>query len=119
MHISDRFAKLHGNRNIAPESLSLSSTICWPSRGMEKLPAWRFEPENWNSLQVAAVIASLGDLAGAYALPAIFMLLLASASLAAWERALLRAIIPIALLLSGIGLLVSVATLLAESVRRP
>ena len=63
---------------------------------------------------MAAIIASLGDLAGAYALPAIFLLTLAGGSLARSERWLLKAIIPVALLLSVLGLYCSIHTLIKQ-----
>lgn len=67
---------------------------------------------------MAAIIASLGDLTGAYALPAIFLLALAGSSIAAWEKGLLRTIIPIALLLSAVGFVSSLVTLVEEFTRR-
>ena len=62
-----------------------------------------------------AVIASLGDLAGAYALPAAFVLALAPAALA-WpgERAACRALVPVALAASVVGMGLSVKALVDD-----
>jgi hypothetical protein len=65
-------------------------------------------------LQVAAVIASLGDLSGAYALPAIFLLTLAGSSLGRWERGILKSIIPLTIAMSVVGLACSVHSLVLE-----
>ena len=69
-------------------------------------------------MQVAAIIASLGDLAGAYALPAIFLLTLAGSTLAVWERNLLRFIVPVTLAMSAIGLYCSIHTLVKEFIEK-
>ena len=61
-----------------------------------------------------AVIASLGDLAGAYALPALFVLVLAARSgspLGRTESLLCRVLIPFSLLLSAAGMVLSVKNL--------
>jgi vesicular inhibitory amino acid transporter len=62
-----------------------------------------------------AVIASLGDLAGAYALPAACVLALAPAALA-WpgERAACRALVPVALAASVVGMGLSVKALVDD-----
>jgi len=65
-------------------------------------------------MQVAAIIASLGDLSGAYALPAIFLLTLAGSTLGHWERGLLKAIIPLTVAMSVIGLVCSIHSLVLE-----
>lgn len=63
---------------------------------------------------MAAVIASLGDLAGAYALPAACLLILAGGSLPRGERWLLRGLIPFALALAALGLYCSIRTLVQQ-----
>lgn len=65
-------------------------------------------------LQVAAIIASLGDLSGAYALPAIFLLTLAGSSLGKWEKGILRGLIPLTVLLSAIGFICSIYQLVLQ-----
>ena len=62
-----------------------------------------------------AVIASLGDLAGAYALPALFLLKLGGPTLGRVERGLLTALVPAALGLSALGVGLSVAALVGDA----
>lgn len=64
-----------------------------------------------------AVVASLGDLAGAYALPALFALVLAAKSgnpLGRAESLLCRLLIPLSLLLSAAGMVLSVKNLVDD-----
>jgi hypothetical protein len=61
-----------------------------------------------------AIIASLGDLAGAYTLPALFVLMLAGPSLSRGERWLCYAIIPVTLALSAWGVFSSLTQLIHE-----
>ena len=67
---------------------------------------------------VMALIASIGDLAAAYALPAMFNLKLLRDRMPAWERGLCYVIIPVSLVLSGLGVYSSVASLIHEFRRR-
>ena len=62
-----------------------------------------------------AVIASMGDLAGAYALPAVFVLALAPAALR-WrgEKSAARALVPVALILSVVGMGLSLQALVQD-----
>ncbi|CAL8466173.1 g5709 [Coccomyxa elongata] len=63
---------------------------------------------------VMAIIAALGDLAGAYALPALFVLYLMRHRLPKWERVLCYFVIPISLALSAVGIISSVRELISE-----
>lgn len=62
-----------------------------------------------------AVIASMGDLAGAYALPAAFVLALAPAALR-WrgEKTAARALVPVALVISVVGMGLSLQALVQD-----
>lgn len=62
-----------------------------------------------------AVVASLGDLAGAYALPAAFVLALAPGVLGRGEGRLAKALVPVALVASGVGMVLSVKALVDGS----
>lgn len=61
---------------------------------------------------VTALISSVGDLASAFALPALFSLKLLK--LPAWERALCVALVPLAFAVSGVGLYSSVHELISK-----
>ncbi|GAB4818791.1 hypothetical protein N2152v2_005837 [Parachlorella kessleri] len=61
---------------------------------------------------VVALISSVGDLAAAYALPALFSLKLLK--LPAWERCLCWALVPLAFGLSGVGMYSSLHELIAK-----
>eukprot|EP00884_Botryococcus_braunii_P015159 jgi/Botrbrau1/23644/Bobra.55_2s0030.1 len=63
---------------------------------------------------VMAIIASLGDLAGAYTLPAIFVLVLAGPRLSRAERFLCYVIVPVTLALSAWGVVSSIMQLVHE-----
>jgi hypothetical protein len=63
---------------------------------------------------VMAIIASLGDLAGAYTLPAIFVLVLAGPRLSQAERFLCYVIVPVTLALSAWGVVSSIMQLVHE-----
>lgn len=56
-------------------------------------------------------MAALGDIAGAYALPACFVLAVAGSKLSRCERTFLKVLVPVTFSLSGIGLAVSVYSL--------
>lgn len=61
---------------------------------------------------VVALISSVGDLAAAYALPALFSLKLLQ--LPAWERGLCTALVPLALGVSGLGMYSSLHELIRK-----
>lgn len=63
---------------------------------------------------VMAIIASLGDLASAYTLPALFVLVLAGSQLSRAERGLCYVIIPVSFALSAWGVVSSVIQLIHE-----
>ncbi len=63
---------------------------------------------------VMALIASIGDLAAAYALPAMFSLRLLGDRMPTWEKLLCYIIIPVSLVLSGMGVYSSLASLIHE-----
>ncbi|KAK9902167.1 hypothetical protein WJX75_006684 [Coccomyxa subellipsoidea] len=63
---------------------------------------------------VMAIIAALGDLAGAYALPALFVLYLMAHRLPRWERVILYIIIPVSLALSAVGIISSIKELISQ-----
>jgi solute carrier family 32 (vesicular inhibitory amino acid transporter) len=63
---------------------------------------------------VMAIIASLGDLAGAYTLPAIFVLAILGSRLSRAERCLCYIIVPVTLALSVWGVVSSVMQLIHE-----
>ena len=63
---------------------------------------------------VMALIASIGDLAAAYALPAMFSLKLLGDTMPSWEKLMCYVIIPVSLVLSGLGVYSSLASLLLE-----
>lgn len=63
---------------------------------------------------VMALIASIGDLAAAYALPAMFNLKLLGDRMPSWEKLVCYIIIPVSLVLSGLGVYSSLASLIHE-----
>ncbi|CAK0786030.1 hypothetical protein CVIRNUC_009243 [Coccomyxa viridis] len=63
---------------------------------------------------IVAAIGALGDLAAAYALPALFVLVLMGSQLPRWERMLCYVVIPVTLLLSVVGVGSSVAALVRQ-----
>ncbi|CAL5228546.1 g11700 [Coccomyxa viridis] len=63
---------------------------------------------------IVAAIGALGDLAAAYALPALFVLVLMGSHLPRWERILCSVLIPLTLLLSVVGIGSSVASLVSK-----
>ncbi|KAL3133625.1 hypothetical protein ABBQ32_008143 [Trebouxia sp. C0010 RCD-2024] len=63
---------------------------------------------------VMALIASIGDLAAAYALPAMFNLKLLGHQMPSWEKLVCYIIIPVSLVLSGLGVYCSLASLIHE-----
>ena len=67
---------------------------------------------------VMALIASIGDLASAYALPAMFNLKLLGDRMPRWERLVCYNIIPISLVLSALGVYSSLASLIHEAAQQ-
>ena len=67
---------------------------------------------------VMALIASIGDLAAAYALPAMFNLKLFGDRMPLWEKLVCYVITPVSLVLSGLGVYSSLASLAHEFWRR-
>lgn len=63
---------------------------------------------------VMALIAAIGDLAAAYALPALFSLKLLGHRMPTWEKALCYVLVPVSMLLSGLGVYSSLASLIKE-----
>ena len=63
---------------------------------------------------VMALIASIGDLAAAYALPAMFNLKLLGDRMPSWEKLVCYIIIPVSFVLSGLGVYSSLASLIHE-----
>ena len=63
---------------------------------------------------VMALIAAIGDLAAAYALPALFSLKLLGHRMPSWERILCYVLVPASLVLSSLGVYSSLAALITE-----
>ena len=63
---------------------------------------------------VMALIAAIGDLAAAYALPALFSLKLLGHRLPTWEKLLCYVLVPGSLVLSGLGVYSSLVSLINQ-----